>query len=87
MESERDFSHVLDDVNPHILRMFEGTFLLDAAQIQASSTLNVVRLCLYFNPFMPSGFFYHNSVDRSVPNKRGFWLVFIITMFYRISCI
>ena len=32
--SEWDFAHVQDDVNPHLLRMFEGTFIsLDAAHI------------------------------------------------------
>ena len=29
----RDFAHVYNDVNPHILRMIEGTFSLDAAQM------------------------------------------------------
>ena len=24
----------------------------------------------HFNPFMPSGFFYLNSLDRSISNKR-----------------
>ena len=28
----QDFSHVQDDVNPHLLRMLEGTFSLDAAK-------------------------------------------------------
>ena len=37
-----------------------------------------------FNPFMPSGFFYHNSLDQSISNCR---LVFIIFMFYRNPCI
>ena len=31
--SELDFAHVQDDVNPHILRMFESMFSLDAAQL------------------------------------------------------
>ena len=30
---ERDFAHVQGDVNPHILRMLECTFSLDAAQL------------------------------------------------------
>ena len=29
----RDFTHEQDDVNPHILRMREGTFPLEAAQL------------------------------------------------------
>ena len=29
----RDFAHVQDDANPHILRMLEGTTSLDAAHI------------------------------------------------------
>ena len=28
-----DFAHVQDNVNPHILRMLEGTFLFDATQL------------------------------------------------------
>ena len=28
-----DFAHVQDDMNPHILRMFDGTFSLDTAHI------------------------------------------------------
>ena len=28
-----DFAHVQDDVNPHILRMLEGSFSLDAAHL------------------------------------------------------
>ena len=28
-----DFTHVKDDVNPHILRMFEGTFSFDLANL------------------------------------------------------
>ena len=31
---------------------------------------------------MPSGLFCLNSVDRSISNRRGVWLHFIITMFY-----
>ena len=33
---------------------------------------------------MPSGLFYLESLDRSISNKRGVWLVFIITMFIEI---
>ena len=32
---------------------------------------------------MPSGFFYRYPLDRSISN-RSVWLVFIITMFYKI---
>ena len=38
-------------------------------------------------PFMPSGLFYLNSMDWSSSNIRGVWLVFIMTMFSRNSCI
>ena len=31
--ARRDFTCVQDDVNPHILRMIEGSFSLDTAQI------------------------------------------------------
>ena len=36
------------------------------------------------NPFIPSGFFYLNSLDRSISYRRGVWLLFIITMFIEI---
>ena len=35
------------------------------------------------NPFMPSGFFYFNSLDRFISYIRGVWLVLIIVMFCR----
>ena len=38
-----------------------------------------------FDPFIPSGLFYLNSLDRSISYIRGIWLVFIIFMFYRNS--
>ena len=38
-----------------------------------------------FNPFMPNGFFYHNSLDTSIFYIRGVWVVFIIIMFCRKS--
>ena len=31
----RDFAHVQDDVNPHILRMLEDTFSIDLAQLDS----------------------------------------------------
>ena len=31
-----------------------------------------------FNPFMPSGFFYHTSLDRYISSKRGVCLVFLL---------
>ena len=36
-----DFGHVQDDVNPHILRMFRGTFLLDDAQVMLKHNIEV----------------------------------------------
>ena len=38
---------------------------------------------LPLNPFIPSGFFYFNSLDRFIFYIRGVWLVFIIFMFCR----
>ena len=32
-KSPEETAYVQDDVNPHILRMFEGTFALDVASI------------------------------------------------------
>ena len=34
-------------------------------------------LLLLFTPFTLSGLFYHNSLDHSIFNRRGVWLVFI----------
>ena len=36
-----------------------------------------VRVFFSFSPFMPSGFFYHYPLDRSISNRRG-------VMFYKI---
>ena len=33
-----------------------------------------------FNPFMPSGLSYLNSLGRSFSNRRDVWLVFIATI-------
>ena len=41
---------------------------------------------LVLNPFIPSGFFYLSSLDRSIASKKGFLISFIITLFYRNSC-
>ena len=38
---------------------------------------------VFFNPFMPSGLFYLNSLDRFISYIGGVWLVVIITMFDR----
>ena len=40
----------------------------------------------HINPFMPNGFFYLKSLDWPISSIRGVCL-FIITMFYRNSCI
>ena len=32
------------------------------------------------NPFLPNGYFYCNSLDRSISNRKGVWLVIIIKM-------
>ena len=38
-----------------------------------------------FNPFMPSGFLYFNSLDSFISYIWGVWLVFSITIFAGIS--
>ena len=38
-----------------------------------------------FNPYMPSGLFYLNSLDRFISYIGGVWLVFNITMFSGVS--
>ena len=40
-----------------------------------------------FDPFMPSGFFYLNSLDQSISSFRGVWSALIITMFYEMPVI
>ena len=32
---------------------------------------------------MPNGLFYLNSLDRSISNRRGVWLIFLIVWFIR----
>ena len=38
-----------------------------------------------FNPFMPNGFFYLNSLNRFISYIKVVWLVFIVTIFVEIS--
>ena len=45
------------------------------------STQNIVFCDVNVNPFMPSGFFYFNSLDKFISCIRGVWLVIIIVMF------
>ena len=40
-----------------------------------------------FNPFIPSDLFYLNPLDQSITTRKGVWLIFIFTMYYRNSCI
>ena len=56
-------------------------FLLKRAILKKRS----YSLCehYFFNPFMPNGLFYLNSLDRSISHIIGVWLVFIIFMFNR----
>ena len=37
------------------------------------------------NPFMPSGFFYLNSLDLRISNKGGVWLLLLVLCFIEIS--
>ena len=42
-----------------------------------------LKICLYmYYPFMPSGFFYFNSLDSFISYIRSVWLVFITVMFF-----
>ena len=40
------------------------------------------KLVSLHNLFMPSGFFCFNSLDWSISNRKGVWLMSIITMFF-----
>ena len=42
-------------------------------------------LSLFFNPFIPNGFFYLHSLDCSISNKRGVWLVLLLLCFIEVS--
>ena len=42
-----DFAHVQDDVNPHILRIFEGTVSLEEAHHLRRLSINVYKLHVY----------------------------------------
>ena len=44
-----------------------------------------IRAIASINPFMPSGIFNLDSLDRFISYIGGVWLVFLITMFARIS--
>ena len=43
-----------------------------------------MMIILSFNPIMSSGLLYLNSLDCSISNRRGVWLVFISTIFIEI---
>ena len=45
------------------------------------------RVSRSLNPFMQSGFFYRKSLDRSISNRRGVWLPFIITNIYKMPAL
>ena len=55
--------------------------------LQQDVSERVWARALKFNPFIPSGHIYFNSLDRSISNGRDGWLVYIITIFYRNSLI
>ena len=42
---------------------------------------------LLLNQCMPNGLFYLNYLDRSISKRRGVWLLFVVTMFYKKFCI
>ena len=50
-------------------------------------TVNSPDASSHLNPFIPSELCYLNFLDRSFSNRRGVWLVFIVTMFYRNSSV
>ena len=55
--------------------------------VLSMTLLSFVQLCSVItqlpslNPFMPSGFFYFNSLDKFISYISGVWLVIIIVMF------
>ena len=51
--------------------------------IKVNKDPNHFSIQRFFNPFMSSGLFYLNSLDRSISSTWGVWLVYIIVMFYR----
>ena len=46
-------------------------------------TVAEIAHVITLNPFMPSGLFYHNSLDRSISYIRDVWLVFTAIVFCR----
>ena len=44
---------------------------------------STLRMFFSLTSFIASGFFYLNSLDLFISSKRGVWLVFTITMFYK----
>ena len=41
---------------------------------------NIPNISSPLNPFMPSGLFYLNSLDRSISYIKGSWLVFFLLL-------
>ena len=61
------------------------------SQIMTTVDVSSVGKCsaceyLHFIAFMPSEYFYLNSLDRSISSDRAVWLGFVITVFYRNAC-
>ena len=39
----------------------------------------------HFNPFIPNGLVYSNTLEQSISNRRGVWLVLLLPCFIEIS--
>ena len=68
--------------------MLSRASCLEMAEILSKDTNRAKTNIKYFrsssaffvNPFMPSGLFYHNSLDRSISYIRGVWLGFFLLL-------
>ena len=67
--------------------MYSLTQICLSDQYSLYATTSIGSFRLVFNQFMPNGFFYLHSSDRSIPNISDVWSVFIITLFIEIFCI
>ena len=61
--------------------------LMDTAHFLSGDKSIIVISSQHMNPFMPCGFFYLNCLGWSFSGRRDVWLVSILTMFYRNTCI
>ena len=72
---ESNFAHAQDDVNPHILRMFEGTFSLDSAHILA-----IFWYCFRLSRSLMKSGTSEITINKSISHKHNLSIFFLFSL-------